>query len=135
MQLHNVYVHVCTSITTFMAMAICLFYALLWSSYKVTNINQRVHHLQYASSQTKHRMHANETPNARKRNTERTQTKAQKRKFWKSSTNNSVTANAKSHKRARKLSLNDVNLAVASTVHNKGDYKPVSHKNENKNDY
>ena len=53
---------------------------------------------------------------ARKRNTERTQTKARKRKFWKSSTNNSVTANAKSHKRARKFSLNDVNLAVASTV-------------------
>ena len=57
-------------------------------------------------TQTKHRMHANES----------TQTKARKRKFWKSSTNSSVTANAKSHKRARKLSLNDVNLAVASTV-------------------
>ena len=58
----------------------------------------------------------NEQPKARKRNTKNTQTKAQKPKFWKSSTNNSVTANAKSHKRARKLSLNDVNLAVENTV-------------------
>ena len=53
---------------------------------------------------------------ARKRNTERTQMKARKREFWKSSTNNSVTANTKSHKRAHTLSLNDVNLSVASTV-------------------
>ena len=105
-------------------------FSMLYSSLhkKITKFSQRVHHLEYASSQTKNRKHANETPNARKRNTEctqtkarkrnteRTQTKARKHKFWKSSTNNSVTANAKSHKRARKLYLNDVNLSVASTV-------------------